>query len=534
MDNNPPKTGGLPSGQTVNAKRTNPLDDRAAESEVDRVKKLRRVDDDQDTESSDEGASDHNEVRRPRPNAPTPAAPAPPPPRRARARAREPLETPSTAQVRDSLVGPTEDDLHLLLLQRAAEGDAVTVRELLARGADPRPRRMNFFGDDEPAALTALARAVLSPNVAGGEAVAVALFDDGRLDLLRPEYCVATRMTPEITARKASQLDSNVVSLVHYAAAKGRMGLLALCLHHPNAPAHAADADGHYGPVATARRGRCTPLHVAALADGEAAVDALLDAGAELHARDCDGFDPLYLAARFGCDGAMAALLRRPGCDPDHTANAGHTPIFLAARYGHLGCVFKLLRAGASLAVRALPSGARSPLDYAIHKHGAANCDERVLEQRECIEFLAGCERRGGLGAWCAAERAALASLRALVFAGRARYEASAAFAASTPYFAAFAYTCGGADAGTKAYHATLKIHHTIAALFGAKDFPVEVFSLVVEFWLSPRVLHEDFPDDDVSLLDRSDDDDDDRYELSVASDDEAMEDDVVDVADLE
>ena len=56
---------------------------------------------------------------------------------------------------------------------------------------------------------------------------------------------------------------------------------------------------------------------VAALADREAAVDALLDAGAELHARDCDGFDPLYLAARFGCDGAMAALLRRPGCDPD-------------------------------------------------------------------------------------------------------------------------------------------------------------------------------------------------------------------------
>ena len=38
MDNNPPKT--LPSGQTINAKRTNPLDDRAAESEVDRVKKL--------------------------------------------------------------------------------------------------------------------------------------------------------------------------------------------------------------------------------------------------------------------------------------------------------------------------------------------------------------------------------------------------------------------------------------------------------------------------------------------------------------
>ena len=37
MDNNPPKTGGLPSATTINAKRTNPLDDRAAESEVDRV-----------------------------------------------------------------------------------------------------------------------------------------------------------------------------------------------------------------------------------------------------------------------------------------------------------------------------------------------------------------------------------------------------------------------------------------------------------------------------------------------------------------
>ena len=401
------------------------------------------------------------------------------------------------------------DDLHLALVRAAAEGDAPFVSQLLAHGADPRPRRLTFYGEETPAAMSALGRAVLSPNAAGGEAVVAALLDDGRIDVLANEYCVSTRLAPEICARKATQLDSNGVTLVHYAAAKGRMRLLDLCLHHARAPANAADADGHYGPVATSRGGRCTPLHVAALADRGAAVDALLDAGAELHARDCDGFDPLYLAARFGCDDALSALLRRDACDPNVSANAGHTPIFLAARYGHLTCVFKLLRAGASLALRELPSGTRTPAGYAIHKTGPDNCDGRVREQRAVIEWLASCYRTGGVAAWCARDRHDLAGLRALALAGRADYRPTMCFAASSQYFAKFN---AGRAVGVQATFALVaRYDSVVAALFSAKSLPDEIFGKVVEFWLEPRAGYK-LDDDRCSLMS-----DDDRASLSLS-----------------
>ena len=62
------------------------------------------------------------------------------------------------------------------------------------------------------------------------------------------------------------------VTIVHYAAAKGRLDLLELVLGHRNAPPNAADLDGHYGPTMSERGGRCWPMHLAAMADRPAAI----------------------------------------------------------------------------------------------------------------------------------------------------------------------------------------------------------------------------------------------------------------------
>ena len=97
-----------------------------------------------------------------------------------------------------------------------------------------------------------------------------------------------------------TQLDSGSVTIVHYAAAKGRLDLLELVLGHRNAPPNAADLDGHYGPTMSERGGRCWPMHLAAMADRPAAIDCLAKHGAAVAPRDCDGFEPLFLAARFG------------------------------------------------------------------------------------------------------------------------------------------------------------------------------------------------------------------------------------------
>ena len=394
----------------------------------------------------------------------------------------------------------------------------------------------------------------------------------GARDRYAPEYCL-TRFRPEVSAHMETQLDSTHATLVHYAAAKGRLKLLALVLDHPTAPGGVVDIDGQYGEAMAARGGRCLPLHVAAVANQAGAVGVLLARGAAISPRDCDGYDPLFLAARFGRDDAVAALLRPPAraatlrlvsrrrvpavsalwpdaarrpaasaLRPDaHLSESGPrrrrgprtirrgrprsrrwrasvpasergsplsatrqtAPDAAAARprattqatarpptrrrsratlpfswpratatsapgglllrplrdddvrvsweyergtprrgrdlspaaprpktprklstadvaSSQVVATFALLRAGASLEGRSLPSGFRTPADYAVHKGGAADCDGRVVEQRRAIEFIRSVEHRGGVAAWGAARLLELVKLRTLVDQWRA------------------------------------------------------------------------------------------------------------------
>ena len=86
------------------------------------------------------------------------------------------------------------------------------------------------------------------------------------------------------------------------------------------------------------------------------AVEAALDAGADVNARDGDGITSLMHAARG--DGAeianpgptdrpeVAELLIKRGADVDVKTDSGFVALFWAARYGHAGVAKVLIAHG--------------------------------------------------------------------------------------------------------------------------------------------------------------------------------------------
>ena len=107
----------------------------------------------------------------------------------------------------------------------------------------------------------------------------------------------------------------------------------------------AGDADPN------ARRGidAATPLMIAAQLGDVTLVQAILDAGADLEARDTSGATSLALAASNGQVDAATVLLRA-GADPDAPTFTGWRPLHAAALNGHPEVVAVLLDAGAGIA----------------------------------------------------------------------------------------------------------------------------------------------------------------------------------------
>ncbi|MBI2570777.1 MAG: ankyrin repeat domain-containing protein [Candidatus Schekmanbacteria bacterium] len=90
------------------------------------------------------------------------------------------------------------------------------------------------------------------------------------------------------------------------------------------------------------RAGR-TPLMLAAEAGQEATIRCLLEAGADIHAADGQGWQVIHSAASGGLSWFVELLLDR-GIDPNVAAAKKLTPPHCAARKGHSGLV-RLLRA---------------------------------------------------------------------------------------------------------------------------------------------------------------------------------------------
>lgn len=103
----------------------------------------------------------------------------------------------------------------------------------------------------------------------------------------------------------------------------------------------------------------------------------LLQAGADIAARDPNGETPLHLAAGFRNAAAVAALLEA-GADVHATTRRGDTPLHDAARYGSAEIVNALLEAGAD--VHATSRGGDTPL-HAAARHGGTAIANASLAQ---------------------------------------------------------------------------------------------------------------------------------------------------------
>lgn len=119
-------------------------------------------------------------------------------------------------------------------------------------------------------------------------------------------------------------------------------------------------------------------LERAATAGDVLVLETLLQAGADVDAKDRYGQTALMLAAHGGHLVAVEALLRR-GANPDVTAKFGLSALMLAIVAGHEAIAGALVRAGADLELRGTGAPGfhdRTAYDLALERGMAPLCAE--------------------------------------------------------------------------------------------------------------------------------------------------------------
>ena len=109
-----------------------------------------------------------------------------------------------------------------------------------------------------------------------------------------------------------------------------------------------------------------TPLHIAASANAREVVEALIAAGANVHAKGNDGLTPLHAAAFRNAREVTVALIAA-GAHVHVKDNLGHTPLHVAAFGNAREVAAALIAAGAN--VHAKDNGGRTPLHRAAWKN---------------------------------------------------------------------------------------------------------------------------------------------------------------------
>lgn len=122
-------------------------------------------------------------------------------------------------------------------------------------------------------------------------------------------------------------------TLLHWTAKTERQAILQALIEH-GANIEARDGDLR------------TPLHIAAKSDAEGCIGALLKSGADIGAKDSLGDTPLHVAARRGCTRAVTKLLLL-GTDVNNRNRLGETPWTLAHRNQLMETCATLVRYGA-------------------------------------------------------------------------------------------------------------------------------------------------------------------------------------------
>jgi hypothetical protein len=144
-----------------------------------------------------------------------------------------------------------------------------------------------------------------------------------------------------------------------------------------------------------------TALHIAASAYQTEIVGKLITAGADVHARNRRGAEPLHSAAvgnpgssswNPSAQAATIACLIQAGADPNVVDTSGVSPLHRAVRTRCAAAVQTLLECGADPA-RKNKSGS-TPMLLAIHNtgRGGTGSPEAKSQQQEILRLLAGKE----------------------------------------------------------------------------------------------------------------------------------------------
>ncbi len=231
-------------------------------------------------------------------------------------------------------------------------GDAGRVAELLAAGRSPdEPLDTTGMTPLMAATSTAVVDALLAagastaPTWFGNDALQVVVSDDS--SSLEPDDRLAAAHRLLDHGAPLDRRNEHGWSRLYVAAFGGDLGAVRTLL------ALGADADDDPPPLAAACWGLANdPAATAGI------VDALIDAGADVHRRDGAGWTLLHAAAMpyshgegyessDGPDPAAIEAVVRHGVDPDAIGPGGQTALMLVAADGELAAVEALLAAGA-------------------------------------------------------------------------------------------------------------------------------------------------------------------------------------------
>jgi ankyrin repeat protein len=206
-----------------------------------------------------------------------------------------------------------DDPEHMALFEAAKTGCYRVVKFLVEREIRFKERR--WGGDALSAAIEH-----------GHTAVATFLIDQGADAAWRSEH--------------------NHKSLLYVAAEAGHEDMLKMLVEKGFDTNDSAD---HWvGRYRERHRFTRTALEAASAKGAVAAVEVLIEAGAEIGIRGYQGRTALHLAAKHGHDSVVSTLLRS-GAGIDAHDDFGKTALHLAAEVGHDSVVTTLLRAGAGI-----------------------------------------------------------------------------------------------------------------------------------------------------------------------------------------